>query len=186
MSKRLPIVLLSLILIRTGHAQQPVVSKVKPVHYLNQVTAGPAIALGGFSETHYGGITVSYIRIFRHQAIRERLHLPKTYWAAAASLSHHLGKKENTGLVTYRYKNYSLLELNGGFGWKPLEKLDLLLRAGPALGYYNRIFRFTYSGQLQTIFRTGPKTSITPVLSFIKEPGSDAVWVTSLQLACYF
>ena len=186
MSKLTTIIFFSLILIRNSHAQQPVVSKVKNVPYLNQLTAGPAIALGGFSETHYGGITVSYIRKLKQQATLESFHLQKSFWLAAASLSHHLGKKENTGLVSYRYKNYTVLELNGGFGWQADENLNLVIRTGPALGYYNRIFRFTYTGQLQGSYRTGPKTSITPGLAFIKEPGSDALWVTSLQLAFSF
>lgn len=186
MKKPITIITACLILIQTGLAQQPVVSKIKTVSYLSQLTAGPAIAFGRFSETHYGGITASYIRNKYHHRKRASLHRPKTGWLAAASLSHYFGKKENTGLVSYRYKNYSLLELNGGAGWYPVKKLDLSLRAGPAIGYYNQTFRFTLTGHLQGSYQIGPKTNITPGLALIKEPGSDALWITSLQLGFRF
>jgi hypothetical protein len=169
-----------------GFAQQPVVSKVKNVSYKSQVTAGPAIPFGGFSETHFGGITASYIRKQHNHRVKETLHPKKTDWLAAVSFSHFLGKKENIGAASYRYKNYSLLELNGGIAWYPVSKLDLSFRTGPALGYYNKVFRFTLNGQLQGSYRIGPKTNITPGLSFVKEPGSDALWISSLQLGLLF
>lgn len=186
MRKQLTIVFFSLLLMQYGIAQQPVVSKVKNVSYKNQVTAGPVIPIGVFSETHFGGITASYIRKQSSQRVSRSLRPKKTDWLTAVSLSHFLGKKENIGAASYRYKNYSLLELNGGILWYPVSKLDLTLRAGPALGYYNKVFRFTLTGQVQGSYRIGPKTNITPGLSFVKEPGSDALWITSLQLGLLF
>lgn len=175
-----------MVLMQYGIAQQPVVSKVKSITYLQQLIAGPAIPLGQFHETHYGGITASYIRKQRNHRIKETLHPKKTDWLAAASISYFLGKKENNGTAFYRYKNYSLLELNGGIVYHPLNRLDMLFRTGPALGYYNRIFRFTITGHLQGSYRIGPKTNITPGVAFTKEPGSDALWITSLQLGLFF
>lgn len=118
--------------------------------------------------------------------MKTSLHRKKTDWLAAATLSHLLGKKEKMGAVSYQYKNYSLVELHGGIVWYPVNKLDVSLRTGPALGYYNTILRLTITGHLQGSYRLGPKTNITPGLAFAKEPGSDALWITSLQLGLLF
>jgi len=110
----------------------------------------------------------------------------KTGWIMAASLSHFPGKKETIGNGSYRYSGYSLLDLHGGLAWYPKQKISFLLRTGPGLGYYSKIFRFTITGQLQGSYAIGPKTRITPGFSFIKEPGSDALWSPSLQLGFLF
>lgn len=167
-------------------AQLPAHTKIKEPRFHHVITAGPAIPLAGFSNTHFGGITTSYIRNMmkdHHSAVFKR---KKTGWLTVASLSHYLGKNENNGLVSYRYKGYSVLELNAGAAWYPANKLDLSLRAGPALGIYNKIFRFTLTSTLQGSYKRGPKTVITPGLTLLKETGNDAVWVTSLQLGLVF
>ena len=110
----------------------------------------------------------------------------KTGWIMAASLSHFPGKKETIGNGSYRYSGYSLLDLQGGLAWYPVQKTGFLLSTGPGLGYYSKIFRFTITGQLQGSYAISPKTTITPGFSFIKEPGSDALWSPSLQLGFLF
>lgn len=158
--------------------------KITAYHQL--VTAGPAIPLAGFWETHYPGITVSYIRKMGRVSKNETFQRNKTAWIAGTSLSGYPGKKEISGQSSFRYRPYGLLELQGGIAWYPLKKIDFSFRAGPGLGYYNKIFRFTVSGQLQGSYAIGPKTIITPGCAFIREPGSDALWITSLQLGMLF
>jgi len=178
--------LLALLLVQEGAAQLPVVAKVKPVIYQHLFTAGPAIPLASFGETHYPGITFSYIRNMDRFRKRDSFKRRKTGWITGASLSHYFGRKENTGPTSFRYRHYSLLEIQGGMNWAPLMQLNFSLRTGPGLGYYNRIFRFTVTGHLQGSYAIGPKTIITPGCAFIKEPGSDALWITSLQLGFLF
>ncbi len=170
----------------TTIAQVPVHATIKPVSYPHMVTAGPAIPLAHFGDTHYPGLTASYIRITTRQKAGEPFKHKKTGWIAAASLSHYFGKKESIGQNRFRYKHYSLIDVQGGMTWQPLKKINLSLRTGPGLGYYNSIFRFTVNGQLQGSYSVGPKTIITPGCAFIKEPGSDALWITSLQLGLIF
>jgi hypothetical protein len=188
--KRLKIVriftLLAFFLVQQGAAQSPVLAKVKPVIYRHLITAGTAIPLASFGETHYPGITSGYIRKMDRIRNQDSFKRRKTGWITAASLSHYFGRKENTGQSSFRYRHYSLLEIQGGMSWAPLEKLNFSLRTGPGLGYYNKIFRFTITGQLQGSYSIGPKTIITPGFAFLKEPGSDALWITSLQLGFLF
>jgi hypothetical protein len=175
-----------LFLLQTVFAQQPVVTKIRIKTYHQQLTAGPAFPLGPFSETHFPGITASYIRIMGKLKMNEPAGSKKTGWIMAASLSHFPGKKEIIGNGSYRYSGYSLLDLQGGLAWYPKQRISLLLRTGPGLGYYNKIFRFSVTGQLQGSYAISPKTRITPGFSFIKEPGSDALWSPSLQLGFLF
>jgi hypothetical protein len=175
-----------LFLWQTVFAQQPVVTKVNSKTYRQQITAGPVFPLGTFSETHFPGITASYIRIMDKLKMKEPARLKKTGWVMAASISHFPGRKEIIGNGSYRYSGYSILDLQGGLGWYPEQKISFLLRSGPGLGYYSKIFRFTVTGQLQGSYTISPKTTITPGLSFIKEPGSDALWSPSLQLGILF
>ena len=129
---------------------------------------------------------MSFIRSSGQYQTWEPYQRKKVGWLTAATVSHYLGKKETIGMTSFRYKNYSLIELNGGIVWFPVNKLDLSLRTGPALGYYNTVFRFSLTGHLQGSYQIGPKTNITPGLAFIKEPGSDALWIISLQLGLLF
>ena len=190
LSKRLKIVrifpLLAFFLVQQGSAQSPVLAKVKPVSYRHLITAGSAIPLASFGETHYPGIISGYIRKMERNRKQDSFKRRKTGWITAASLSHYFGRKENTGQTSFRYRHYSLLEIQGGINWVPLEKLNFSLRTGPGLGYYNNIFRFTVTGHLQGSYAIGPKTIITPGCAFIKEPGSDALWMTSFQLGFLF
>lgn len=178
--------LLALLLVQQGAAQQPALTKVTPVRFRHLITAGPAIPLAAFGETHNPGITSSYIRIMDQVRNLDLLKRRKTGWITAASLSHYFGRKENTGQTSFRYRQYSLLEIQAGMNWAPLEPLNFSLRTGPGLGYYNNIFRFTVTVHLQGSYAMSPKTIITPGCAFIKEPGSDALWITSLQLGFLF
>lgn len=186
MKPAVTILSLSLFLLQPVMAQQPAMNKVKTITSHQQIMAGLALPLASFGETHSGGITFSYIRKQERFNNMEPYQRRKTGWLAAASLSHYLGKKENNGLITYKYKGYSLMELHAGAAWYPVNKLDFSLRAGPALGYYNKIFRFALSSYFQGSYSIGPKTVITPGLTLIKEAGSDALWVTSIQLGIMF
>lgn len=186
MKKVFTILILSLLLYQPVMSQQPPMNKVITTTPHQQLTAGLALPLANFGETHYGGITFSYLRKQERFNNREPYQRKKTGWLAAASLSHYLGKKEKNEMIAYRYKGYSLLELSAGGAWYPDNNLDFSLRAGPALGYYNKIFRFTLSSILQGSYKIGPKTVITPGLTLLKETGSDAIWVTSIQLGIMF
>ncbi len=167
-------------------AQQPDMQKVKTIIPHQQITTGLSIPLAAFGETHYGGITAGYIRNKARFNDNEPYQRKKISWLTAATLSHFISKKENNGTVAFRYKGYSLLELNAGAAWHPVNKLGLSLRAGPAIGYYHHILRFTFTSTLQGSYTIGPKKVITPGITFVKEPGSDALWVASLQLGLLF
>lgn len=188
--KRLKIVrifpLLVLFLVQKTAAQSPALVKIKPVIYQHLLTAGPAIPLASFGETHYPGITSSYIRKMDRFRNQDSFKRKKTGWITAASLSHYFGRKENTGQTSFRYRHYSLLEIQSGMNWAPLKQINISIRTGPGLGYYNRLFRFTFTGHLQGSYAIGPKTIITPGCALIKQPGSDALWFTSLQLGILF
>jgi hypothetical protein len=167
-------------------AQQPAVTKVKLVTYHNQVMAGPAFPVGQFGETHFPGITASYIRINRQTRTSEQAGQKKTGWIMASSLSHFFGKKESIGNGTFRYSGYSLLDLQGGIAWYPKQRVSFAVRTGPGLGYYKKVFRFTVTGQLQGSYTISPKITITPGCFVSKEPGSDVLWSPSLQLGFMF
>ncbi len=173
-------------LLQKSTAQQPADAKIKLTTYHNQLAAGPAIPLAHFSETHLPGITTSYIRKMSRLNTRESFKRKKTGWLLAASLSHFMGRKEIIGNSAFRYKGYSLIGFQGGVAWYPVQKINFSFRTGPGLGYYNKIFRFTATGQFQCSYRISSKTNITPGLSFIKESGSDALWITSIQLGFFF
>ncbi len=156
------------------------------VSYQQLVTAGPAFPLTQFGETHYPGITASYMRKMDRFRNQDSIKRKKTGWIMATSLSHYVGKKEKTGQSSFRYHHYSLLELQGGITWSPLNKINFSLHTGPGMGYYNQTLRFTVTGHLQGSYAIGPKTIITPGCAFIRESGSDALWITSLQLGIVF
>ena len=157
MRKLFPILIPALFLVQFSIAQPPAITILKPVSYDQLITAGPSLPLAQFGETHL-----------------------------AASFSHFTGKKERINQTVFRYSHYSLLSLQGGLAWYALPKVNFLLHAGPGLGYYNQSFRFSVSGQLHGTYQIGPKTIITPGCALIKQPGSDALWFTSLQLGILF
>lgn len=186
MIRTLTIFVFKVLLIVPVVAQQPGMQKISQDPSRQRLSAGLSLPIASFGDTHYAGVTMSYTRLSAPYQTREPYQRKKTGWLTGATLSHYLGKKENRGLVSYRYKGYTLLELNAGAAWYPTPKLDFSFRAGPGLGYYNSVFRFTLTGHILCSYNIGPKTIITPGLALIRETGSDALWVTSLQLGYLF
>ncbi len=186
MRKLFTILIPALFLVQFSIAQPPAITILKPVSYDQLITAGPSLPLAQFGETHLAGITASYIRKKERFSQQEPYNRKKTGWITAASFSHFTGKKERINQTVFRYSHYSLLSLQGGLAWYALPKVNFLLHAGPGLGYYNQSFRFSVSGQLHGTYQIGPKTIITPGCALIKQPGSDALWFTSLQLGILF
>ena len=186
MRKVFTILIPALFQVQFSMAQPPAIAVLKPVSYNRLITAGPSLPLAQFGETHWAGITAIYIRKKERFNQQVPYNRKKTGWITAASFSHFAGKKERINQSAFRYSHYSLLSLQGGIAWYALPKINFLLHAGPGLGYYNQSFRFSVTGQLQGTYLVGPKTIITPGCALIKQPGSDALWFTSLQLGILF
>jgi len=177
---------LFLLLRSSSAAQLPAVTKTAQAEKHQQLSAGFSFPTGSFAATHYPGITLSYNRNYGTERTASGARKRKSRWFSAAALSHFTGRKEAAGNGRFRYYGYSLLGLQGGIDWYPLKKTTLSFGTGPALGYYNNTLRFSLTGTVQGHYPLGKKTNITPGISFIKESGSDALWVTSVQLGFIF
>ncbi|MBI3139470.1 MAG: hypothetical protein HYZ15_12905 [Sphingobacteriales bacterium] len=186
MRKKLLLVFLHCFLLLSLCAQQPLVQKLKIPVKNNRIFAGPSVPLGQFSSTHYPGITISYMRMPSRPVAEQGARGRKTGFASGGSLSHFWGKKEKAGSRDFRYPGYTVLELQGGLTWTPLNRGILFLAMGPGLGYYEGRFRFIAGAGIQGSYPLSPIINISPALSLIKEKGSDALWIASLKAGLRF
>ncbi|MBI5371406.1 MAG: hypothetical protein HZA79_05190 [Sphingobacteriales bacterium] len=168
------------------YAQQPVVQKLIIPVKKNRLSAGPSFPLGLFASTHSPGITISYIRIMGRPANEPATRRRETGFAFSSSLYHFFGRSERAGSSDFRYPGYSVLDLQGGLTWAPLSRGFFCLSLGPGLDCYGGHYRFIIAGGLQGSYPLSPKISIRPGLSFIKEPGTDALWIATIKAGMAF
>lgn len=152
----------------------------------NSVTAGLAIPLHNFSNTHFGGLAVQYsISNYRFGLLKKKpLHLFGL--TANSGAVYFLGKKEKIVSVNYHYPVYINFHIHGGIIYNPLNKMNFQLTAGPGLSLYNRTTRFTIGTGLEGNYFLNTKIALAAGFSLIKEPISDPLYYGSLRASYAF
>ncbi len=150
------------------------------------MAAGFLRPLGNFSETHWGGIGIEYTpgtRIFRLPYTPGK---PRLSFIYNGGLAYYFGKKETVSNYPYKYPGYLLVYALGGIVIDPFRNFDLLLTAGPGLGFHNGSTRFAITSKLDANYFISQRLILGPSLIMMKEMKSDPLWSGSLRIGYVF
>lgn len=151
-----------------------------------QVSAGPAISLGRFSDTHLGGFLIEFGWSRNQFGKLSSKKEKKIFFTANTGLGSYFGKREIIGSADFHYPAFTYINIAGGILYKFLAKGNINLTGGPAAGIYRGKITFNTGASLKCNYYISPKIAITPGLIMMKETGSDAIWSGSIQASLAF
>lgn len=171
-----------LLLYQSGSAQT--ISTIKKKNsYPHAVSAGIVWPLGDFSSTHWAGIQADYSPSGRVFGVPQ---LKKWSFTYNGGLAYYWGKKELVSNYPYRYPGYFFVHGFAGLLFRPDEKVNFTLTAGPALGLYNGNLRFNVGTKLDASFVLNEKWAIGPGILLRKEGGANALWSAAFKVTMIF
>ena len=159
---------------------------IPPSGVNNAASLGPALPLGNFSETHFGGISMQYSRSNNRFGIMKKNPSKKIGFTCNAGIAYYFGKEETIVSTTYQYPAYTFLHLYGGAIYNVSKKANISLTAGPALGLYNGTKAFNIGANLDASYYINKRIAITPGILLMKESGADPLWAASLKATILF
>ena len=149
------------------------------------LSAALLVPFGNFSETHFGGIGLQYTWAGK-KAAAGRVRKKVFRFTANGGVSAYLGREEKIVSASYTYPIFLFVHSYAGIGWRPLNRINIDLTAGPALGIYNGTVEFNLGAKLESSYNISRNFSAGPSLQLIKEKGSDPLWAGSLFLQYHF
>jgi hypothetical protein len=157
-----------------------------PAGKRNAISAGVALPMGNFSNTHFIGFEAGYMRSNRRFGQLKINPSKPLGLVAAAGGSNYLGKNEKLDSFTYAYANYMHVYIHGGIIYNPCRYGNIILILGPGMSFYNGTERFVFGVTLLASYYFSSKFSVSPGISAMKESISDPLWTGSLKMSYFF
>lgn len=147
----------------------------------SMLATGFSMPVGNFTSTHYAGISAIYLRSHHRFGINDKKNKTKYGFIYGAGMTHYLGKKEGTGNTAYQYAPFTLATASVGTIMNPVNKINLLLTAGPGLGFYNGRRDFYLQAGFSASYYLSYKFAITPGILLMKKKGTDGILAIALK-----
>lgn len=152
-------------------------NKINPKSQL--LNAGLSVPIGEFSKTHSFGISLEYL--WSKNRLGEMSHRPSNLFGfiAKGGIEHYFGKSISTipfnPSFTFEHYNFTYIKTYGGFICNLNKGANINLSLGPALGIEKNYKRIWWGVDLSASYYVGDKWAISPVISFMKDSGSEPI-----------
>lgn len=161
----------------------------------NSVCLRINVPVGGFSETHFGGIGLHYS--WSHHRFGKLRVLPKKLigFTAHGGIDYYLGKKETVAGYPYRYGGYVYLQAMAGAIYNFCNKNSVTnsggrgiisLTTGSTLGIYKRNADIGFGLNLDGSYYLTNTIALIGGILFLKHSKSASLWVCTIGAALSF
>ena len=138
------------------------------------------IPLGDFSTSHWIGIGAEVFSIKYDCDTGKQKMVSITYKAGASY--YFAGQRQVVNRYSYDYPSFFYTYASAGILFRPYQRLNVAVTAGPALSVYKKISRFNIAGGIDASYFIHCNMSVGPTLFMIKETGADPLWALGLKL----
>lgn len=168
-----------------GQSKRPVKHN-HPSGKQHAVALGPTLPTGNFTSTHIFGFAANYSWSNHRFGAMDLKPVKPFGFTSNAGIEYYFGKKETVSGYPYKYPGYIFLHAYGGAIYNPWRKANIILTAGPALGFYNGQTQFNIGSNLEASFFLKERIAITPGIIMMKESGADPLWAAFIKASLGF
>lgn len=147
------------------------------------ISTGINVPVGDFSSTHLIGVSLAAGPAIHQYNLNKDHTIGFVY---QGGIAYYLGKKETIAGYVYKYPGYIFLHAFGGVSFLVQKNSEIVISAGPALGFYNGNIKFNAGASLTANFSISNNFALGPSIMMMKEFGTNALWAPSLRATFYF